>query len=116
MTILSRDVFQQIKEELSGSHSELVEIQPGLFVKVVQLTADAGFALLSLNEKDDDGDKNKLATYRWICASCVDDQNNTVFIPEDFKYIPFDMVQKLTKAVNKVNNIGIDASEEAEKN
>lgn len=116
MAILSRDVFQQIKEELVGCNSELVEVQGGLYVKVVQLTADAGFALLALNDKDDDADKNRLATYRWICASCVDEQNNPIFKPEDFKYIPFDMVQKLTKAVNKVNHIGIDATEEAEKN
>lgn len=125
--VLNRDIFLQIKGELVGKHDKYVEVMPGVKARVVQLTADAGFALISLaqkdlaNEEQAGGEKKESGlgknSYRWICASVLDMDGLPVFTMEDFKDLPFELVQRLTRVVNEVNGLSApDAAENAEKN
>lgn len=122
--VLNRDVFLQIKDELYGQRDKYVEIVPGLKARIVQLTADAGFGLVALAQKDgadkDDKPSGKelgLNSYRWICACVLDVDGNSVFQMDDLKDLPFELVQRLARAVNEVNGLSApDSVEEAEKN
>lgn len=116
--ILTRDMFFEIKEELSGKKDEYVEIMQGVKARVVQLTADAAFALLAMNKDDPDGkDEISANTYRWIAACVRDEENRPVFDVDDLKTLPFDIVQKLMRAINQLNGMAQgDGVEEAEKN
>ena len=116
--ILNRDMFLQIKEELSGKKEEFVEIVPGIDARVVQLTADAAFALLAMGQADDDKkDDISQNTYRWIAACVRDNDGNPVFEVDDLKTLPFRVVQELMRVVNRINGMaGAEGAEEAEKN
>lgn len=120
--ILNREIFLQIREELSGKQEKFVDIAPGIQARVVQLTSDAGFALIAMTQdedKDSDGGKNLgINSYRWICACVVDDAGNPVFEMDDFKTLPFELVQRLARVVNEVNGLAPtgDGMEDAEKN
>lgn len=117
MAILNRDMFLQIQDELAGPKFELVEIAAGVEVQVVQLTAEAGFGLFNLAESDSPDERNKLGTLRWIAACCRGEDNVQVFSVDDLKRLPFDIVQRLAQAVNRVNGIANPESiEDAEKN
>lgn len=123
MSVLNREMFLQIREELSGQNEEFVEVMPGVKARIVQLTSDAGFALVALAQKDAENDKDDeaktlgLNSYRWICACVVDEQGNPVFQMDDFATLPFELVQRLARAVNKVNGLAApEGIEEAEKN
>lgn len=117
MAILNRDMFLEIKEELAGQKIELVEITPGVEVQVVQLTAEAGFGLYNLSEKDPQDSRNELGTLRWVAACCRGEDGVQVFTVEDLKKMPMQIVQELAAAVNRVNNIANpEAIEDAEKN
>lgn len=117
MAILNRDMFEAIRQDLVDQNSELVEIMPNVQVRVAQLTARAGFELVNMSEGETEEDKNRLSSYRWIAACCVDDDGKPVFTIEDVEGLPFELVQRLAKAVNKVNGIASSAGEEeAEKN
>lgn len=116
--VLNRDMFLQIKEELSGKKEEFVEIVPGIEARVVQLTADAAFALLAMNQDEDDKKVDiSQNTYRWIAACVRDNFGNPVFEADDLKTLPFKVVQELMRVVNRINGMaGGDGTEEAEKN
>lgn len=118
--VLSRDMFLEIREELSGIKDDYVEVIPGIKARVVQLTADAGFALVAMGQNDDDkkgADSFKESSFRWICACILDNNNNPVFTMEDLKSLPFELIQRLTRAVYKVNGLSSPQGvEEAEKN
>lgn len=118
---LTRDMFLEIREELSGKKDDYVEIMPGIKARVVQLTADAAFALLAMNQGEEDKEDKKddisANTYRWIAACVRDNENAPVFEVEDLKTMPFEVVQKLMRAINQINGLaGSGGSEEAEKN
>lgn len=122
MAILNRDVFLQIKEELAGRNEEFIEILPDVQARIVQLTSDAGFALVAKAQKDAEEELGEaqaisLNSYRWICACVVDENGNPVFQMGDLATLPFELVQRLAAAVNKVNGLMTpQGTEEAEKN
>lgn len=118
MAILNKAMLDELQNEILGQKVELVEVKPGLCVKVVQLSAEAGFGLVNMAEKEKTPERrNFMGTLRWIAASCVDDEGNEVFTLDYLKKMPFEFVQKLAQAVNKVNGIASSvAIEEAEKN
>lgn len=119
MAILSRDMFLEIREELEGKKAELVEIAPGIEVRVVQITADAGYALSNMLEREasNDGRINTEDTFRWVAACCRGEDGEQVFTPEDLGKLPMRTVQDLVAAVNRVNDLANPvAIEDAEKN
>lgn len=120
MSILNRDIFLQIKDQLAGTREEFVEIIPDVKARVVQLTCDAGFALVSQAQQDsEDNEKDALglSTRRWICACVLDENGDPVFKMDDFGALPFELVQRLARVVNQVNGLTTaEATEEAEKN
>lgn len=119
-TTLTRDVFLQMREELSGKKDEYVDIAPGVQARVAQLTSDAGFALISMATDENADEKTRLRdnNYRWICACVLDENDNPVFTIEDLKTLPFEFTQRLARVVNRVNGLSDtgDSVDAAEKN
>lgn len=122
--VLNREMFMQIRDEISGQQESFVEIMPDVKARVVQLTAEAGYALIAMvqNEKGADGQDLDIkdageTTYKWVCACVVDEQGNQIFQPEDLKALPFELVQRLARVVNRVNGLSdFEGVKEAEKN
>ena len=117
MAILNRDMLKEIKDDLFERQFELVEIKPGIQVRIAQLSAEAGFAIVSMGDKDTPEKRNQEGILRWIAASCVDEDGKEVFKLDELKQMPFELVQKLAQAVNRINAISSpEAVEDARKN
>ena len=111
MTVLTKSMFEEMREELCGVESEFVELKNGIGVNVIQLTAEGAVAM---SNAQSDG---KTALFDWVVACCVDDAFNPIFSKEDVMKMPHEMASKLTNAVVRVNGLlNTETSEEAEKN
>lgn len=92
-----------------------MDVLPGVQARVVQLTADAGFALTSMADREEVSAKD--ATCRWIAACVVDEVGEPVFSISEVGKLPFALVQKLAKAVNEANGLSTALeTDDAEKN
>lgn len=113
MTVLTKETFMAMKEEICGVDSEYVELKPGIGVNVVQMTAEGAVTLASMSK----GADSSSAIFDWVAACCVDNELNPVFTREDVMKMPNAIVQKLSTAIARLNGlISTEASEEAEKN
>lgn len=112
MQIITRDILDELREEIIGVEKEVVELKNGYGVNVVQLPVEGAIALSSLTQDDKEG-----AMFVWISACCVDDDLNPVFTKEDVKKLPTSLFNDLSEAVMRLNGLlNNDVVEDAEKN
>ena len=112
MQIITRDILDELREEIIGVEKEVVELKNGYGVNVVQLPVEGAIALSSLSQ-----DETENAMFVWISACCVDDDCNPVFTKDDVKKLPTTLFNTLSEAVMRLNGLlNTDVVEDAEKN
>ena len=112
MQIITRDILEELREEIVGVEKKVVELKNGYGVNVVQLPVEGAIALSSLTQDDTEG-----AMFVWISACCVDNDLNPVFTKEDVKKLPTKIFNDLSEAVMQLNGLlNNDVVEDAEKN
>ena len=112
MQIITRELLDEMREEIVGVEKEVVELKNGYGVNVVQLPVEGAIALSSMTQEDKDE-----AMFVWVAACCVDEDLNPVFTKDEVKKLPTTMFNTLSEAVMRLNGLlNNETVEEAEKN
>src|SRR5574344_361509 len=99
-TILTKDLFSQMKNELCGVEREYVPITDEVGVYATQLTVGGAVALAEMGMKE----ANRIII-NWVVAGIVDEDFNPVFTPEDVERMPHNLAKKLAQALFRVNKL-----------
>lgn len=110
MMILTKDVFQSIKNQLLPVQREYVDLNGEYGVYVIELTAAAA---IQMGEND-----GKVTPADWVAACCVDENGYPVFDKEDVLQMPVAVFNTLVEAALRLNGLSRSEEliEEAEKN
>lgn len=108
--ILTKEVYQNVKDTILPLQRELVALSEGYEVYITELSAAAAIQVGASTDKSDPAD--------WVAACCVDENGNTVFSKEDVLQMPIAVFNTLVEAALRLNGLthSEEVVEEAEKN